>query len=647
DSLNAILDATDNTVVELDAAGTITGWNPAATRMFGWAADEVRGRALVDILVPGPDRGRSASVLESLVAEGHAVGPERRVEFLGLHRDGRELSLAMRVWPVGPQEGAPLIGLIERTTARTQVDETLRVHTDAAQASRLKTVVLANMSHEVRTAMNGVIGMSQLLLDTDLDARQVEYASAICASGESLLANVHDIFDFAKLQDGELRLDVQDVQVASIVQDVARALAPEAFEKGLELVARVGSETPAYVQADGDRLRRILYNLAGNAVRYTTAGEVVIDVDRPAWPERREGPAWPERREGPAWPERRDRPVLRFEVRDTFHGTPAERLAAGSGDSGPGLAVSTQLIELMGGVWGAESRPGVSAFWFTVPVSLGATPAPMPPLLATLRGVRALVVDDNATNRTVVSEILNAHGMRTVCAGDGGEALDALRVAAAEGRPFAVVLIDRLMPGMDGLDLARAIHADPALAGVRLVMLSSFDGAEDRREALSVGFADYVSKPLGRTDLLNCLARLCFEPQGTSFTSPRQVRVLVVDDDRTSQRVAAAMLENAGMTVEVVADGLLALQALRTGAYDVVLMDGQMPNLDGIEATRQLRQREGGVGRTPVIALTARTATPDRERFLAAGVDDYLTKPFRQEDLLATVLRWAAAPRDD
>ena len=622
--------------------------NPALAKMYGYDSKEdlVKGLTRIDNQLY-VDPTRRDDFIGAMREKGVVRGFESEI----FRKDGSKIWISENARTVTGPDGSLLYyeGMVEDITERKRLETELKSAMHAAEAAnRMKSEFLANMSHEIRTPMNGVMGMTDLLLMSNLSPEQRGFANTVRVSGESLLIVINDILDFSKIEAGKLDLEIIDFDLRETIDNVMDLLAAQAHSKGLELAAYIPPEVPTSLRGDPGRIRQIVNNLVGNAVKFTSQGEVVVKVSIVSGSDKQV--------------------MLRFEVRDTGIGIELDaqkRLfeAFNQADSsttrkyggtGLGLAISKRLVELMGGQIGVHSVPGQgSTFWFVAQFEV--PQATTKPATKDMRGLHVLIVDDNATNREILSHYCHLWKLRSECAASGEEALRLLRFTATDD-PFELAILDMQMPKMDGLMLARKIKEDPLTRAVQLVMLTSLGQHLDPDDLQAAGIEACVLKPVQQARLLERLSEVLSgslskwaETVNASGKLPRvspasrvPVNILVAEDNRINQMVALGLLQKMGYAADLACNGLEVLVAMKKTPYDIIFMDCQMPELDGYETTRRIRS-EQRVHVPRIIAMTANAIRGEEERCLDAGMDDYLSKPVRMEELRTTLERWLPA----
>ena len=641
-----IVETASDAYVEMNEHGLIADWNRSAEVMFGWSRDEVIGRELATVIVPEELRAAHREGLRRYLATGEARALSDRLQVAAIRRDGARFPVEVALWEVTSETSRSFNAFVRDMSQQKETEEALASARDQAlEASHMKSEFLANMSHEIRTPMNAVIGLTGLLLDSDLDETQRRYTEGVYCAGEGLLSVINGILDFSKIEAGKIELEEVDLDIREVVEESVGLLAGAAAAKGIDLATWCYPNLPTAVRGDPVRLRQILVNLVGNAVKFTEQGQVVVQA-RPL--------------------EVDDAGVVaRFDVIDTGIGIDAasyDRLFVSFsqadtsttrryGGTGLGLALVKRLVDLMGGEVGVESELGRgSTFWFSVRLARQHQVVPTSVAQPPLGGVRALVVDDNPTNCLILGQQLSGWGMRPDLERHPREALELVRTAAAIGEPYGVAIVDMQMPDMDGCRLAEAIQADPAIAGLPVILLSSGGTVPAARRA-GAGIGASLMKPVRQSELHDALVRALAPtpPQLSLVDRERSARlapggergrVLVVEDNEINQMVAVGALTKLGYVTDVAANGREALEAVSGQDYAAVLMDCQMPGMDGFEATREIRRREGGDRHVPIIAMTASATDADRQRCIDAGMDDYLAKPVPIELIEAALGHW-------
>ncbi len=628
-------------IVVLDDQENIVSCNPAFERLFGYISSEIIGKNL-DPLITSREELDEANSYTKQAKNGIIHGITRR-----RRKDGSTVDVELFGVPVFV--GEEKVGTL---AIYHDISELVHARLEAEQANRTKSEFLANMSHEIRTPMNGVIGMLELALDTPLNPEQEDYLQTSLQSAETLLVLLNDILDFSKIEAGRLELESINFNLRNTVEDVAYTLAKRAQDKGLELACLIHPDLAYDLRGDPGRIRQILVNLIGNAIKFTHQGEIVVRAE-------------PDR-------QTETRITIRFSVQDTGIGIPVERQDAvftrftqadGSttrkyGGTGLGLTICKQLVEAMNGKIGMESTPGVgSTFWFEIEFEYEKQlvekriTAQLDPGPVVMTSARVLGVDDNQTNRLVITRMLEGFGCRIDTVASGGKALELLQNAQRSGDPYHVILLDMQMPGMDGEQTARAIKSDPLIKDIKIIILTSMGQRGDAIRLEALGCSGYLLKPVKQQMLYDAviavLGRNELEKPGIitrhrlSEQRKQGLRLLLAEDNAINQKLAVVLLQKAGYSVDAVENGLQAVQKAKTEQYNAVLMDIQMPELDGFEATYQIRLWEETRNRhIPIIAMTAHAMTGDREKCLQAGMDDYISKPLEPKVLFNVLDRW-------
>ncbi|MEO6260572.1 MAG: response regulator, partial [Thermoanaerobaculia bacterium] len=644
EQLRYIVNHAVEVIYNADAQGHFTFVNDSALEITGLSEQELLGRHFTDLV--REDFRQTALVFYR--DQWQAKVRQTYFEFPACLADGRQVWFGQNVQLIVHGDRIDGFQAVARDiTERRRLDADLALARDAAlDSARLKSEFLANMSHEIRTPMNGIIGMAGLLLDSKLDGDQRDLAETLRGSAESLLTIVNDVLDFSKIEAGKMAVEEADFDFRSTIESAIDLLAEQAFAKGLELIVSVDEQVPGLVRGDAGRLRQVLVNLLGNAIKFTQSGEVTVSAR--------------------SLSSEAGRFLLQIEVSDTGIGIPPEAQsklfqpftqADGSvtrrfGGTGLGLAISRQLVELMGGQISVESRPEMgTTFRFTTSVAESLKTGAASRFL---REARVLLAAANSTLRDSLERQLGSWRIRSESVDAGQAALEAVVQASGSGDRYEIVLLDGGLRGMDGLAVARAIRENPSLTGTRVVLLVPLGAKRDDRMLAEAGIVTCLTKPVKQSSLYDVLVTLLDDevsayPRATfraAASMPavsaraRRARILIAEDNAVNQKVAVRQLQKLGLTGDAVANGVEVLAALLTIPYDLVLMDCQMPEMDGYAATIEIRKRENAGEHIPIIAMTANALEGDRERCLAAGMDDYITKPVREAELASTLSRW-------
>ena len=643
---DSLVSTSPTAIVVLDSSENIISYNPSFERLFGYSNDEITGKN-IDELITTPESAQDASEYTRQAMSGvvHFISQRRR-------KDNSLIDVEIF--------GVPIIVDDKKNGALAiyhDISELIRAQREAEQASVAKSEFLANMSHEIRTPMNGVIGMLELALDTSLTAEQKDYLQTSLQSAETLLSIINDILDFSKIESGKFELEQIDFNLRNTVEDVAYTLANRAQEKGLELACLINPDLVTDLRGDPNRLRQVLVNLIGNAIKFTHHGEIVVHVE-------------PVR-------DTETHATINIAIQDTGIGIPVDRQAAiferftqadGSttrtfGGTGLGLTITKMIVDAMGGKIGLNSTPGVgSSFW--IEITLKKQPASkrgIAPLMleaVEVRNMHILGVDDNQTNRLVLTRMVEGFGCRIELAATGAKALEMLRTAARAGDPYRIVLLDMQMPGMDGEQTTRAIKSDPSIKNTKIIILTSMGQRGDAVRLETLGCSGYLLKPVKQQMLREAIiAVLGRKEEIQSGLITRHIineqkrygqHILLAEDNPINQKLAVTLLQKAGFSVDAVENGIQAVARIKSDTYNAVLMDVQMPEMDGFEATKSIREWEKSSNQhIPIIAMTAHAMQGDRERCLEAGMDDYITKPIEPSVLFSVLDRWAQSDSQD
>ncbi|MBA3964355.1 MAG: response regulator [Nitrospirales bacterium] len=675
--IRGIVETAADAIITINEVGIIQSYNSAAEKVFGYSAREAIGQDISQFM-PSPHRKNFDGYLKRYLAGQASTIFGKSRELMGKRKDGAVFPMELAVSEVMVGTRRTFTGIIRDISDRKKHEQELREAKERAEMAAIaKSQFLATMSHEIRTPMNGVIGMTGLLLDTELTSPQRQFAETVRASGESLLKVINDILDFSKIEAGKLEFEIIPFDLRTTLEESLELLAQAAGKKNLELVGLVSANVPTALQGDPGRLRQIFMNLIGNAIKFTSLGEVLVKIA--------------------SVEESHDHVTIRVDIQDTGEGIPADVLpklfqpftqadsstTRRHGGTGLGLAICKQLVQQMGGEIGVENRPGGgNSFWLTATFQKQeafAFSTSRDPIA--LEQLHVCAVDDHPTNRELLAQYFQHWNMDGEVVECPSECLALLYEQAQSGTPYDLAILDMEMPEMDGFELARVIKADPILRATRLILLTSLGRRGDATAAHQSGFSGYLTKPIRKHQLQACLETVMGLHPSDHFSPPqplvashflkdlqghRAMRILVADDHHVNQQLAVLMVERMGFRAEVAGNGQEVLEAISRIPYDLILMDCQMPEMDGYETTKKIREAErinretlGGKGegteevfpdalrltphgipRIPIIALTANAMQGDRDKCLHSGMDDYLSKPIRPEELTRVFAKW-------
>jgi PAS domain S-box-containing protein len=675
----AITASAQDAIVMIDNGGMVSFWNEAAERIFGYAGEEIIGKDLHQILVPERFMEAHHAAFPRFQASGEGAALGKTLELAAIRKNGQEFPVELSLAAVELQGVWQAVGIMRDITERQQTQKEMVLAKEAAEAaSKAKSEFLANMSHEIRTPMNGIMGMTELALDTDLTDDQREFLTAVQSSADSLLTIINDILDFSKIEAGKLELDPVPFRLRDAVGQTLKALAFRAAQKNLELTCEILPEVPENVIGDAGRLNQVLINLVGNAIKCTEHGEIGVRVTHAGSTEEGAQLQFSVSDSGIGIPEAKQ--ALIFEAFSQADGSTTRRF----GGTGLGLTISTQLVSAMGGrIWVESPRsnaeggmrppslqlrrtgnaegggPG-STFHFTAVLGVhDAAASEAPDVVEDLGGYRALIVDDNQTNRRILQQLLAGWKVDSQSVAGGEEALEVLCGPDGNEGRIDVVLTDVHMPGMDGYELVKALRSEEAGREVPIVVLTSGERTGDGQTREDLGVDGFLIKPVVPSELKVLLGRVLADAEsgpseeaktdGATGDAGPELKILLAEDNPINQKVAVRTLERDGHRVTVAGDGCEALEELEKGDYDVILMDIQMPRMDGFATTTEIRRREaeaGSVSHVPILAMTAHAMQGDRERCLEAGMDGYVSKPVKHEALVEAIAALTLSPAE-